>query len=438
MRESLKTATWLAAAALMAILAAVTEPERATPEILSDQGELFYPAFRDPQQARVIEVIDYDEATATARPLKIEFRRGRWIVSSHHNYPVELGDRLVRHAAGLVDLRKEMVRSDSADDHAQFGVIDPLDTRVASLAGRGKRVTLRDERGDVLADYIFGKQVEGKPGYRYVRIPGRKRTYIVRTDVDPSARLADWVEPNLLRLSASALRRVVLHMYAIDETFGRVTRSETIALVRQEGGWSGAEQLPPGSLQPLLDTLERLRIVDVRPKPPTVAQDLRAGQVRLSLESALSFRQYGFFLTPQGRLLAKEGELSAETADGVVYVLRFGEVATSGGEVKSAGGRGENRYLMVTVSSDAARASKYGGDGSAGERRARELNQRFADWYYVINGADFEKLRPGRKEAAAAPRASPATAPPPAAAPPAPPGDASVPAAGPSQQQPQP
>lgn len=435
MREKVKTAAWLAAAALMAILAALTEPERATPEILSDQGELFYPAFRDPEQARVIEVIDYDEATATARPLKIEFRRGRWVVASHHNYPVELGDRLARHAAGLVDLRKDMVRSDSADDHAQFGVIDPLDTRVASLTGRGKRVTLRDARGDVLADYIFGKPVEGKPGYRYVRVPGRKRTYIVRTDADPSARLADWVEPNLLRLAAGSLRRIVLQIYAIDETFGRVTRAETFTLVRQDGGWGGAEKLPRGSLQPLLDTLERLRIVDVRPKPPTVAQDLREGQVRLSLESALSFRQYGFFLTPQGRLLAKEGELSAETADGLVYVLRFGEVATSGGEVKSAGGRGENRLLMVTVSYDAARAAKYGGDGAAGERRARELNQRFADWYYVISGADFEKLRPGRREAASVPT-PPTTAGPSASAPRAPEAEVATPGAAPSQQQP--
>ncbi|MGB9606339.1 MAG: hypothetical protein ACPL88_10745, partial [Bryobacteraceae bacterium] len=102
-----------------------------------------------------------------------------------------------------------------------------------------------------------------------------------------------------------------------------------------------------------------------------------------------------------------EGELSVETADGVGYVLRFGEVATSGGEIKSPGGRGENRYLMVTASYDAGRAARYGGDGPAGERRARELNQRFADWYYVISGADFEKLRPLGEPAPAAPPASP-------------------------------
>jgi len=402
MREGLKTVGFLAAALLMAVLAAITQPERATPEILSDQGQAFYPQFRDPAAVRAIEVIDYDEATATARPLKIEYRRGRWVVASHHNYPVELGDRLARNAAGLVDLRKDLVRSDSAQDHAQFGVIDPLDAKVGTLTGRGKRVTLRDARGEVLADYIFGKPVEGKPGYRYLRVPGGKRTYAVRTDADPSARFADWVDADLLRIASGAIRRIVLQNYSIDESFGRIASSETLTLTRQDGGWSaGGGRLNMNAVNRLLGALDGLRIVDVRPKPPALAADLRQGQIRLSLESALSLRQCGFFLTPQGRLLAKEGEMAVETADGLAYTLRFGEVAAAAGEIRAPGGQGENRYLLVTVAYDAARAARYGGDGANGERRARELSQRFADWYYVISGADFQKLRLKRSDALA-------------------------------------
>jgi len=403
MRETAKTAAFVGIALLLAVLAGITQPERATPRIFSDQGQLFYPNFRDPQAARVIEVVDYDEATATARPLKIELRRGRWVVASHHNYPVELGDRLVRTAAALVDLRKDMVRSDSPEDHAQLGVIDPLDQKVGTLAGRGKRITLRDARGDVLADFIFGKPVEGKPGYRYVRVPGQKRTYIVRTEADPSARFADWVEADVLRIAAESIRRIVLQNYSIDETLGRILSSETLILVRQPGGWSGGggERLNLKAVNTLVNTLDTLRIVDVRPKPPSLAADLRQGQLRLSLESALSLRQYGFFLTPQGRLLAKEGEMTVETADGLAYVLRFGEVAASGGEIKSPGGHGENRYLFVTVGYDQERAAKYGGDGATGERRARQLSERFADWYYIISGPDFQNLRLRRKEALA-------------------------------------
>lgn len=412
MKETAKTAAFLAAALALAVVAALRRPERIRPEIFSDQGELFYPQFRDPQSARSIEIVDYDEATATARPIKIEFRKGRWVVASHYNYPVEAGDRLTRTAAGLVDLRKDEVRSDSPEDHATYGVIDPLDAKVATLTGRGKRVTLRDARGDVLADFIFGKPVEGRPGYRYVRVPGGRRTYAVKTDADPSGRFADWVDADLLRLAARNIRRIVVQSYSIDETLGRVISSQTVTLSRQGSGWSvsGAERLNPGQAEAMAQALSRLRIVDVRPKPPSLAEDLRQGMIRLSLENALSLRQHGFFLTAQGRLLAKEGEITVETTDGVAYTLRFGEVAAGSGEAKPASGASENRYLLVTANYDAARAARYGGDGALGERRARELTHRFADWYYVVSGADFARLRTRSTEAAQTPQTTmPAT-----------------------------
>jgi hypothetical protein len=46
------------------------------------------------------------------------------------------------------------------------------------------------------------------------------------------------------------------------------------------------------------------------------------------------------------------------------------------------------------VSYDAARAAKYGDGGGDGERLARTLSEKFADWYYVISGKDFVKLHP--------------------------------------------
>ena len=42
-----------------------------------------------------------------------------------------------------------------------MGVIDPLDAKVATLQGRGKRITLRDASEKVLADFIIGKEIKG-------------------------------------------------------------------------------------------------------------------------------------------------------------------------------------------------------------------------------------------------------------------------------------
>src|SRR5581483_9382483 len=257
-------------------------------------------------------------------------------------------------------------------DQAQLGVIDPLDPK-AGLAGRGKRVTLRDAHGEVLADYILGKPAEGKPGYRYVRVPGDKRTYAVKTDADPSAKFADWVNAGVLRIAGSSIRKINVNRYNIDAAAGRIGNVDRITLTAESPKW-----------KPMVATLDNLKIVDVRPKPPSLAKGLRDGQLELSLETAVSLRQKGYFLSPEGRLFASEGDMSVETANGVVYTLRFGDVA---------GTSGDNRNLFVTTGFDQARAASYGGDAAVGERQAKDLNARFAGWYYIISGSDFQKLR---------------------------------------------
>jgi hypothetical protein len=377
-----------AAAVGLAIAAAVVEPEARTAEVFSDQGEVFFPRLTDPLAAKALEVVEYDEATATAQPFKVEFRRGRWTIPSHHNYPADAKDRLAKTAAALVDLKRDQVRSDLVEDHVKYGVIDPLDQKVTSLQGRGKRVTLRDEQGGVLADLILGQTVKEKPGYRYVRLPGQKRIYAVKTEADPSAKFEDWVETDLLKVAASQIKRLTIHNYSINEQLGRLENVENITLTRDDPSWKSSR------VQAMVAALTRLKIVGVRPKPANMTADLKTtGSFQMSMESMLSLRQKGFFLTPDGRLLSNEGEVLAETNDGVVYTLRFGEILTGQGEAKEAkkAEGGESRYLFVTAS--AARDA-----GEAGQRLAQQAGSRFAEWYYVISGADFSKLRVRKKD----------------------------------------
>ena len=79
------------------------DPGTDTPKIFNDQDQLFYPAFTDPEAPRSIEIIDYDESTATARPLKVEFKNKRWIIPSHFGYPADAEERLAKTAAALVE-----------------------------------------------------------------------------------------------------------------------------------------------------------------------------------------------------------------------------------------------------------------------------------------------------------------------------------------------
>lgn len=393
MRESVKTIAFLAAAAALSAMAILIEPDRRTSAIFSETGQSFFPAYTNTQDVKTIEVIDYDEATAAARPFQVAFEKGRWVLPSHNNYVIDVGDRLVKTAGALVDLKKENVVTEAAADHAKFGVIDPLDPKNPSLTGRGKHVTLRDARKEVLADFILGKAVEGKAGYKYVRVPNDKRVYAVKTDADPSARFADWVNAGLLSIATPTIRKVNVVSYSVDEQQGRLANVDQVALIQENGQWqlTGGTSFNKNAVVAMAATLHGLKIVDARPKPPSMAEGLKSGKLEMTLEGAMSMRQRGFMLTPNGRLLAKEGEMIVETAQGLVYVLRFGEVSATGEE---------NRYLFVTVSYDPERAAKYGDTTSSGERLARELNNRFADWYYVIRGADFQKLRLKRKDVA--------------------------------------
>src|SRR5215471_4207133 len=358
---------------------------------MSGEGQAFYPEFKDPQDVKAIEVVDYDEPTATARPLKVEFRRNRWLVATNNDYPIDVGDRLVKTSAALIDLKKDQVRSEQPQDHAKFGVIDPLDQKASSLQGRGKRVTLRDAKKAVLADFILGKAVENKPGWRYVRVPGGKRTYAVKTDADPSARFADWVNAGLLRMPQAQIRRIAIQSYAVDQAAGTMDQGETVVLTQEGGQWkSPGATVREDVAKSLSTTLDGLKIVDARPKPAELAHDLGSGQMRLSMETMLALRRFGFLLTQTGRILASDGEMTVEMANGVAYQIRFGDVAATSDAAKGAGA---DRYLFVTASWDQARATKYGDTTGAGEKSARDLNARFADWFYVIGNADFQKLR---------------------------------------------
>jgi hypothetical protein len=403
----------LIAAALVAS-ALWFDPGAATPEILTDQGQLFYPGFTDPQLPKVIEVVDYDEAMATARPLKVEYKNHKWSIPSHYGYPADAEERLAKTAAALIDLKKDAIVSDRTEDQAAYGVIDPLDQNATSLTGRGKRVTLRDTNGGVLADFIIGKAAEGKAGYRYMRVPNQPRIYLVKTDADVSARFEDWIETDLLKLATADIRKITINSYSINESFGMLQNVETLVLVRNDSRWTlnSGETLRKERIDGLTGALSNLRIVDVQPKPMGLSRDLKTPQgIQLSPESLVSLRQKGFFVTPMGQLLSNEGELLVEMASGLLYTLRFGEVATSssnpsteptGGTKEAAKDTGERRYLFVTVSYSPARAQQFAQDGRSPSQRGQQLEQelrnRFADWYYIISGTDFRKLRPKRQD----------------------------------------
>jgi len=447
MSETRKTITYGAVALFLLVVALVTAPRKATPDDFLDKGEPFFPEFTDPNAATTLEVVEFDEETASARPFKVTFKEGRWTIPSHHDYPADGKDRLAKTAASVIGLTKDDFRSKNVADYQACGVVDPLDETVSTLKGRGKRVTIKDSTDQVLADLIIGNRVEGRTGLRFVRVPGQKNVYVTATEIDISTKFADWIEADLLKVERDSIGQVTLKDYSINERFRTVDQRDTLTLTKKDDKWSAdrmssAQEVDSVKMNDLLRAIDELSIVGVRPKPPGLSDDLKRseGSVPISQENILSLQSKGYYFTRDGNLLSNEGELDVLTTAGVRYFLRFGEVLYGSGEDVTAGsessddeetGPGENRYLFITATfddsllpeppkpantefegkpeeelSDEERKNKelkekhdeWQSKIEEGKKLAEELNGRFADWYYVISADSFDKVNLTRSD----------------------------------------
>jgi hypothetical protein len=371
----------------------------------NDQGEAFFPEFKDPLACTDLEVVNFDASTATSTRFQVKFKDKRWVIPSHYDYPADARDRLSKTAAAVMDLAKDTIRSDRAEEQEEMGVIDPLDTKTTTLKGRGKRVTLRDGSENVLADFIIGNDIKGTErrdgsAQHYVRVPGQKRTYGVNVKADLSTRFPDWIETNLLKVDSGRIRRVVFDNYRIQEDRapdGRpvtvLARGDKLTVERKDsvGPWSNVviehmddkgklttTGIPPGQelneskMRGLIDALADLKISGVRPKPPGL-KNPNDPDLKLTIPIMLSLQSKGF-IHVQGRgLYSDQGDVLVSTDEGVVYTLRYGGPVFASGEELTAGkpdeaekkeegkkkeaekkmeGTQEYRFLMVTVSFD--------------------------------------------------------------------------------------
>jgi len=447
MDEKKKTLWFAGAAVVLAAIAIIAAPGRITPQAFMDQGEAFFPNFTDPNEATTLEVVGFNDQTGQAEPFKVTFENGRWTIPSHHDYPADAKDRLAKTAAGIIDIKKDDFRTDNVADHEKCGVIDPLDDAAPGLTGRGKRVTLKGKNDNVLADIIVGGAVPDRPGFRFVRVPGQKRVYASRMDVDLSTKFQDWINADLLEVQKDKIDKVVLMDYSINERTLRIDRRDNLILSKSGQAWKADnmkayQEIDTTKMKDLLTAIDDLSIVGVRPKPKGLSQNLKQSNkgMQISQSDQLSLQSKGFYLTQDGDLKSNEGELQIHTAEGVVYTLRFGEVLVGSGLAISAGtdendaaqgGASENRYLFITTGFDKAmfpeppksqntdflgkpdsllteadreqkkifdRHDAWERNVERGRKKSEELNARFADWYYVISAQSFDKLNLGRSD----------------------------------------
>lgn len=514
MNETVRTSIFVAGAVLSLIAARFAGPGVAKPPAAFSQvGTLFYPNFEDADAAKSLQVVSYNSETATLKIFGVEQGPdGIWRIPSRNNYPVDGKERLGKTATSIIGIKREALAGQRKSQHVEFGVLDPLAESVSDYQGVGNRVTLKDGKdGNVLADLIIGKEVKGRNGFFYVRNPSEDQTYIAKVSIDVSTKFADWIEADLLKLDGSKLRTINIEKHSVEftpEGGGSLTGKESNRLTRAsasdkwklEGLDEATEEVNEDEVRKLVQSLDDLKIVGVRPKNEKLKKRLQDDQgLAIDDRTRRELEEIGFFIIrlPDRKgmtMISQEGDLFAVTEQGVAYELHFGSVFTGSEEEveagfikqgdekadadadakaaekkkededadpKSIGRKIKSRYLFAQAQFDpsalgakpvepvkpevpaeeakpeaanpdapadaaaienaaekpdpkkayeAALAQyetdhkKYEADlkayeekVAAGEKIVKDLNRRFADWYYVISGDSFENLRQGRK-----------------------------------------
>lgn len=398
MNDFAKTGATLGAAALLTVLAISMKPGDVRLDLFSDQGEAFFPGFTDGDKIAELELTAYRPSSSSIYAFGVKRdQNGVWTIPSHSDYPADATDQMGKAASMFIGLKKESVVGDSKGNHAEYDVVDPL-AEGLKTKGRGTRVKLKDSAGNVLADLIVGKEVEGKSGTYYCRLPNQKPVYKVKLTGSLSTQFTDWIETDLLKVQAFNIQKIIFDNYSIDETKGQIVPGDKLVIAKGsdnkyalEGLNAETEQTNDEKANEIGSTLGEIKIVDVRAKP----QGLTARLERVNSRDAGILSRYlnpkGYFLANGGKLVSNEGDLLIETKSGVRYTLRFGElVLGEGDEVAPSIGsetpkegdaeakkkNANNRYLMVTAEFDEALLEKPAGERIADEELQKRKEAR--------------------------------------------------------------
>ncbi|MGD9636381.1 MAG: DUF4340 domain-containing protein [Pirellulales bacterium] len=368
MTESVKTSLFIGVA-LVALLAGwASRPKQVTVNVESRINQDLSQNFTDSGAAKRLKIVEFNETSATLREFEVAEVDGLWTIPSKDGYPADAERQMAEAATSLMDRKILSIAGESAADHEQFGVIDPLSPKLeAGQKGVGTHVTISDIEDKPLVDVIIGKKVKDSTNEQhYVREANRDVVYTV--EVDPkklSTNFEDWIEKDLLKLNAWDIQQVQINDYSAE--LQPVMTPQGIAIQvawdpraemkltydEKDGKWNaedlkqydkGAQQytefklndkqeLNTEALDSLKTALDDLAIVDVDRKPAGLSADLKAGVDFLdNADARKDLRALGFATVPnrdgsEGQeLISSEGEVIVTMKDGVEYVLRFGDM----------------------------------------------------------------------------------------------------------------
>jgi len=411
-------------------------------------GEWLFKEF-PASQVRTIEVSRFNNDRQALERITLQRKGERWVIPATADFNANNAVQVARAIKSVQDRKVLQKISDNEQDHLKNGVIDPDKFQNAELrSGLGRKITLKDRNGQVLADLIVGFPLENseQQSLYCVRVPGEPQVYSVQFDLDAlSSRFQDWVDPNLLGLPSpqnpegQIPSSVELDAYRIDATKLNDPAAKT-KLYRAEIGeidgglgirrleipsgdqWQAAEASDAQKNTLIESSLRQLgawTFSEVRLKAKPLSEFFKnPGPVA---DPALfnSMNEFGFRQTAAAGNTAQfegvGGQVSVNLQSGVRINAYVGKIA---GSIQS--GTKLNRYLFLTaqVNPDASPQPKppvaadggqptdeqqrnyqreledWKGKMKKAEELAAEYNRQYAPWYFALSDDVYLKLLP--------------------------------------------
>jgi hypothetical protein len=411
-------------------------------------GEWLFKEF-PASQVRTIEVSRFNNDRQALERVLLQRKGERWVIPATADFNANNALQVARAIKSVQDRKVLQKISDNEQDHLKNGVIDPDKFQNSELrSGLGRKITIKDRNGQILADLIVGFPLENSEQQSLfcVRVPGEPQVYSVQFDLEAlSTRFQDWVDPNLLGFSSpqnpqgQVPTAVELDAYRIDMAKLNEPAAKTklyrAEIFEVEGGLGLRNlEIPSGDQWQPADATDDLKRMLIK---STISQlgawtfsEVRLKAKQLSeffknpgpvADPALfnSMNEFGFRQTAGAGSPAQfegaGGQVSVNLRSGLRINAYIGKIS---GSIQS--GTKLSRFLFLTaqVNPDAlpqpqAPVSADGGQPTDEQQRnyqrelddwksktkkaeelAAEYNRQYAPWYFALSDDAYLKLLP--------------------------------------------
>lgn len=367
----------------------------------------------------------------------------KWIIPDRKQFIASNARQISAAANSLNDAEVLDEKTDEQQAYLEYGVVDPDEYQsTPDRSALGKKIILEDRNGKPLASLIVGAMLKDDPSKlkHFVRIPGQPSVYVI--DFNPLALSTDfrsWVDSNLFTLSPQVpIEKILIEDYRSDPKLGaasvqpryraalKVGQQGLDLISVEEGGldgkWTniGLSQKMSQQVQSVYNQIGNIQFSDVRRKNDQLTKLLKAPKQDANDSLFDSLTPLGFLKTGFENLNyvfeSAGGDVSVSTKDGFVVTLYIGSIA----DKANADDLELSYYVLTCAGVDESilpepEKPEPNDDSDIAEKeekaylrlveqrkqaiqavqlRAKEYNQRNAEWIYIVSENVIDNIRP--------------------------------------------